>query len=53
MLLVLGGGCSERDEEGACDNDPRVWSRGNLSVNARLSKVGEGLSWVGLGAFGV
>jgi len=53
MLLVLGGGCSGRDEEGACDNDPRMQSQGNLSVNAGLSKVGEGLPWVDLGAFGV
>jgi len=53
MLLVLNSGCLGRDEEGTCDNDLQVQSRGNLSVNAGLSKVGEGLSWVGLGAFGV
>ena len=47
------GGCLGRDEKGTCDNDPQVQSWGNLSVNAGLSEVGEGLPWVGLGAFGV
>ena len=32
---------------------PQVRSRGNLSVNAGLSEVGEGFPWVDLGAFGV
>jgi len=53
MLLVLDGSCSGRDEKGACDNDPWVWSQGNLSVNMGLSEVEEGFPWVGLGAFGV
>jgi len=53
MLLVLGSGCSGQDEEGACDNDLRVQSWGNLSVNAGLSEVGEGFPWVDLGAFGI
>jgi len=53
MLLVLDGGCSGRDEEGVYNNDPQVWSWGNLSVNVGLFKVGEGLPWVGLGTFGV
>ena len=53
MPLVLDGGCSGRDEEGVYNNDPQVWSWGNLSVNVGLFKVGEGLPWVGLGTFGV
>ena len=53
MLLVLDSGCSGWDEEGTCDNDSWVQSQGNLLVNAGLSKVGEGLPWVDLGAFGI
>jgi len=53
MLLVLDGSCSGQDEKSAYDNDPWVQSRSNLSVNVGLSEVGEGLPWVGLGAFGV
>ena len=52
MLLVLDGDCSVREEKGYWVNSPRLWSWGNLSVDVRLSKVGGGLPWIGLGAFG-
>jgi len=52
MLLVLDGDYSVREEEGYWVNGLRLQSRGNLSVNVRLSKAGGGLSWIGLGTFG-
>jgi len=53
MLLVLDSSCSGQDKKGIYNNNLWVWSQGNLSVNVGLSEVGEGLPWVGLGAFGV
>jgi len=52
MLLVLDGDCSVQEEKGYWVNSPQLWSWGNLSVDVRLSKVGGGLPWIGLGAFG-
>ena len=52
MLLVPNGDCSVRKEKGYWVNGPWLQSQGNLSVDVRLSKVGGGLPWIGLGAFG-
>ena len=51
MLLVLDGDCSVREEKEYWVNGPQLRSWGNLSVDVRLSKVGGGLPWIGLGVF--